>query len=75
MRGYLKTYLRALDDLGVEIVGTEVTGSNHYKITVTADGNQQFFIAGFSSSDHRALMNFRAMVKRWRRSIPQRERA
>jgi hypothetical protein len=68
----VREYLRVLDDLGVRVVGTTVTGSNHYRITVTYGGNAHFFIASRSPSDLRTLDNFRAMVRRWQRSTQER---
>lgn len=70
-RNSIRNYLKVLDDLDVRIIDTEVTGSNHYKITVTSSGKQRFFIASQSGSDHRALRNFRAMVKRWKQNTQE----
>jgi hypothetical protein len=64
-------FLKVFDELGIEIVDTEMTGSCHYKFKVTACGNCKFFIASYSSSDHRALMNFRSDVKRWKSQLEQ----
>ena len=67
----VRNYLKIFDDLGIKVVGTEVTGSCHYKITVTSNGNRRFFIASRSPSDPRTLSNFRAMVKRWKRTTQE----
>lgn len=67
----IRNYLKVLDDLGVKVIDTTVTGSSHYKITVTSNGNRQFFIASRSPSDHKTIRNFRAMVKRWKRSTQE----
>lgn len=71
-RQNVRPYLKVFDDLGLQVVDAEVTGSNHYKITVTYHGKHRFFIASRSESDHRSLHNFRALVKRWQRSVAQR---
>jgi len=68
-----REYLRVLDDLGVRVVSTDVTGSNHYRISVTYRGNAHFFIASRSPSDLRTLDNFRAMVRRWQRTAQERK--
>ena len=67
MNSRVKPFLKVFDDLGIEIVDTQVTGSNHYKVTVTACGNRKFFIAPNSPSDRKSYLNFRAMVKRWQK--------
>lgn len=67
----VRKYMQVFDDLGVEVVDTCMTGSCHYKFNVTCCGKCKFFIAPFSPSDHRGIMNFRAMVKRWQRQIQE----
>lgn len=67
-RHNVRPYLKVFDDLGLEVVDTEVTGSNHYKITVTSGDKRCFFIAPRSASDVRSLQNFKSLVKRWKRS-------
>jgi len=67
-RQNVRPYIDVLEDLGVRVIDTRVTGSNHYRIDVMANGTRKFFIASRSSSDHRALQNFRTMVKRWKQS-------
>lgn len=69
VRGPIKPFLKVFDDLGIEVVDTTITGSNHYKITVTASGNRKFFIASNSPSDSKSFRNFRAMVRRWYRGM------
>lgn len=69
LRQNVRPYLKVFDDLGLQVVDAEVTGSNHYKITVTAHGKRRFFIVSRSESDYRSLSNFRAMVRRWKRSM------
>ena len=66
---HAKPFLKVFDDLGIQVVDTTVTGSNHYKVTVTASGNRKFFIVPKSPSDRRGVLNFRAMVKRWHREM------
>lgn len=65
----IRPFLQVFDDLGVEVVDLTSTGSCHYKIEVTCGSNRRFFIAPFSSGDHRAIKNFTADVKRWKRSL------
>lgn len=68
-RQNIKPYLMALEDLGLQVVNAEPTGKSHYKISVTSRGKRRFFIAPRSASDARSLKNFRALAKRWKRSI------
>lgn len=65
--------MQVFDDLGVKVVDATMTGSCHYKFRVTACGNCKFFIASFSPSDRRGIDNFRAMVKRWKKSLTNKE--
>ena len=65
----LRPLIKVFDDLGIEIVSIEATGSSHYKMTVEAKGTRRFFIASFSSSDRRSLLNFRGDVRRWINNI------
>lgn len=72
-RQNVKAYLKVFDDLGIEVVDTKVNGRSHYKIVVTSEGNQRFFVAPRSSSDYRALANFKSQVRRWQRSLFHRD--
>ena len=65
----MKEFHRIFDDLGLPVLGTEMTRSGHYKITTECEGDRRFFVAPYSPSDHRAVKNFDAEVKRWKRSI------
>lgn len=67
-RQNIRLYTETLEDLGIRVVDVRVTGSNHYRIDVTSNGNRKFFIASRTPSDHRSLQNFRAMVKRWKQT-------
>jgi hypothetical protein len=69
MKRSLKNALGVFDDLGCEVIKHSVTGKTHYKIVVTFEGNEKFFIAPSTPSDGRALKNFRCDVKKWLRSI------
>lgn len=70
-RQNIKPYLEALRELGLEVVSTEPTGKSHYKIIVTSKGKRRFFVASRSESDSRSLKNFRALARRWKRSIDE----
>ena len=70
-RKNVQPFIKVFDDLNIDIVDTQRTGSSHYKFRVTACGNYRFFIAPYSASDHRALLNFKADVKRWKTQIEQ----
>lgn len=70
-RQNVRPYFKVFDDLQVEVVDTSVTGSSHYRFLVTSNGNRGTFIAPRSSSDHRALRNFKSQVKRWKRALQQ----
>lgn len=65
----LRPFLKVFDDLALEVVDTEMTGSGHYRITVTCGGKNHFFIAPFSPSDRRAYLNFKSDVRRWQKSF------
>lgn len=56
-------------DLGIEIVSTEKTRRNHYKIVADINGERKIFVASSTPSDHRSILNFTADVKRWKRSL------
>ena len=71
LRQNVSPYFKVFDDLGVEVVDTTVTGSNHYKFIVTSGGNRSVFIGSRSSSDHRTIKNFKSNVKRWKKSLQQ----
>jgi hypothetical protein len=72
MTSGIREYIKVIDDLGLRVINTSVTGSNHYKITVTSRGKRKFFVASRSPSDHKTIRNFREMVKRWQRSLQER---
>lgn len=68
MNSTKRSLMRVFEDLGLEVVNTEMTGSNHYKFTtINSNGETRFFIAPNTPSDHRSMLNFRAEVKRWKR--------
>ena len=65
----LKEFQAILEDLDLPILSTESTGSGHFKIRTQHQGRSHFFVAPASASDHRAMMNFRATVKRWKETV------
>lgn len=67
----LRPFLKVFDDLKMEVVDAEMTGSGHYRITVTCDGKNHFFIAPYSPSDRRAFLNFKSSVKRWQKTFQE----
>lgn len=67
----IDTYLKVFEDVGVDVVSVSSTGSCHYKITATCNNQQKFFIAGSSKAEYRGLQNFKAEVKRWKRSTEE----
>lgn len=70
-RQNIRPYIEALRNLGFQIVSAEPTGKSHYKITVTSEGKSRFFVASRSASDVRSLKNFKALAKRWKKSIKE----
>jgi len=68
----LKPYYEVFDELGCRLVDTSTTGHNHYKMVVSCNGHERFFIAPYSPSDTwRGLKNFRSDVKKWVTSTKQ----
>lgn len=65
----LKPYLEFLQEHDVEVHDTEICGSGHYKITVTANGNRRWLVVPYSTSDRRAFLNWKAQTKRWLRGL------
>lgn len=72
----IRPFLDVLENEGCEVIDLAITGSCHYKITVTSNGKKRFFVASLSGSDVRAVKNFRSDVRRWVREImPSRDPA
>jgi hypothetical protein len=71
MRKRLRPYLASLEELGLTVEEISHTGSNHYKITVIREGNRHFFIASYSASDRRGLLNFKSDARRWVQSLEE----
>lgn len=65
MKKRLKPYLKVLEELNLEIVDTTMTGSQHFKMRVRSGDAKRFFIVPNSTSDRRALLNWRTDVRRW----------
>jgi hypothetical protein len=55
--------------LGADVKSVDPTGSTHFRIRLTYRGNERVFICGSSPSDRRSLVQWRADIKRWMRSI------
>lgn len=72
MRKRLQGFIHAIEDLPVEVTDIETTSGCHFKIFVTCKEHRRFFICAGSSSDHRAIKNFRSDVSKW---IRQKESA
>lgn len=54
---------------GLKCVETGMTRGDHITITVQSDdGRTKTFVFGNTPSDHRADMNNRAALRRWRRA-------
>ena len=68
-RAVVNQYIKAIKDLGAEIIDAKTTGRNHYKLVVATHGKTRFFTASNSSSDHRHMKNFAADVRRWLKEI------
>lgn len=62
----LREHLKLLKKMGVSVVDTETTGSNHYRIIASFDGRTRFFIVANTPSDYRSKANFRGDVMRWK---------
>lgn len=69
MRADLRDHKRTIEELGIRLINTSLTGSQHYKFTCEMNGEQRFFIAPCSGSDQRNLQNFKSQLKRWQRSL------
>ena len=70
----LRPYLDYLESQGVEVISVVATGSSHYKISVTRQGSRRFFIAPFSASCRRALLNWQCDVRRWMNATNDQDR-
>lgn len=64
-RRALQSYSEIVGDLGAKILRVTITGSTHYKVEIEARGRRRFFVAPSSPSDRRALLNWKADVRRW----------
>lgn len=67
MNKRLQPYIDYLAATGCQIDKIEVTGSCHYKATVTCEGKHRFFIIPRSSSDRRGFDNWKSDVRKWLR--------
>ena len=67
-RRKLHEYEHVFEEVGLPILGTQMTGSGHFKFETECNGQHHSFVAPYSASDHRSMMNFRAQLKRWKRN-------
>lgn len=65
----MRDFLSVFAELDLKVIDVRVTGSNHYKFTAECGGERKYFVSPSSSSDVRAIHNFKSEVKRWQRSI------
>ncbi len=65
----LRPYLEHLESLGLRVANVEVSGSSHYKITVTYKGKRRFFIAAYSTSDRRSFENWKSDARKWKKEV------
>jgi len=65
MRKRQQAFLGMLEDLPVQVISTEFTGSGHLKVTLQHATRRKFFVFSGSSSDVRATKNFRSEVLKW----------
>lgn len=68
-RARTKPFVAAIEGEGAEVVQVELTKSQHIRYVATFAGQVQIFISGGSPSDFRALVTFRADVRRWIRRL------
>lgn len=69
MNRRLKPYIKYLSEHDIEVLEATVTGSCHYKLSVTSRGNRHFFITPYSPSDRRSFENWKSDVRKWLREI------
>lgn len=64
-------HAKYLRELGVDLVGVNVTGGTHLKMQVTYGGNNRFFILSNTTSDHRSFLNWKCDVRKWLNTIKE----
>ena len=64
-------HAKYLRELGVDLVGVNVTGGTHLKMQVTYGGNNRFFILSNTTSDHRSFLNWKCDVRRWLNNVKE----
>jgi len=69
MKKRLRRYVEYLSEHDIELLDASMTGSCHYKLSVTSRGSRRFFIAPFSPSDRRGFENWKSDVRKWLREI------
>lgn len=66
-RKRLQPYMKALEDLGVQLITFEI--NKHVRLHVECQGKKHFFIVPISGSDCCGVLNFKQDVRRWMRNL------